>query len=174
MKLRREKYNLYAKHLQKYTTCIKVNVNVKCNNVMRGGINMYKIDEVTKQVGLTKRTLRYYEEIGLIYPPERSEGNIRLYTDEDIVRIKKIVEAKEVLGITLQEMQHFLSLKERMEQRRNSDNPRDREVIQEIKDMLENQVQTLDTKMKQMERVKAELENSLGRARKFLEDTKGE
>jgi len=141
---------------------------------MRGGINMYKIDEVTKQVGLTKRTLRYYEEIGLIHPPERSEGNIRLYTDEDIVRIKKIVEAKEVLGITLQEMQHFLSLKERMEQRRNSDNPRDREVIQEIKDMLENQVQTLDTKMKQMERVKAELENSLGRARKFLEDTKGE
>ena len=29
---------------------------------------MYKIDEVTKQVGLTKRTLRYYEEIGLIHP----------------------------------------------------------------------------------------------------------
>lgn len=58
---------------------------------------MYKIDEVTKQVGLTKRTLRYYEEIGLICPPERSEGNIRLYTDEDIARIKRIVEAKEVL-----------------------------------------------------------------------------
>ncbi|KEK25542.1 MerR family transcriptional regulator [Bacillus gaemokensis] len=135
---------------------------------------MYKIDEVTKQVGLTKRTLRYYEEIGLIHPPERSEGNIRLYTDDDIARIKKIVEAKEVLGITLQEMQHFLSLKERMEQRRNSDNPRDREVIQDIRDMLESQVQTLDIKMKQMQRVKAELENSLDRASKFLEETKGE
>ncbi|WP_242145155.1 MULTISPECIES: MerR family transcriptional regulator [unclassified Bacillus cereus group] len=135
---------------------------------------MYKIDEVTKQVGLTKRTLRYYEEIGLIHPPERSEGNIRLYTDRDIERIKKIVEAKEVLGITLQEMQHFLSLKERMEQRKNSDNPLDRAMIQEIKDMLENQVQILDIKMKQMERVKAELENSLARARNFLEKTKGE
>ncbi|ABS24072.1 MerR family transcriptional regulator [Bacillus cytotoxicus] len=135
---------------------------------------MYKIDEVTKQVGLTKRTLRYYEEIGLIHPPERSEGNIRLYTDRDIERIKKIVEAKEVLGITLQEMQHFLSLKERMEKRRNSDNPLDRAMIQEIKDMLESQVQTLDIKMKQMERVKAELEDSLERARNFLEKTKGE
>lgn len=174
MKLRRKKYNLYAENLQKYNSCIKVNVNVKCNKAMRGGIYMYKIDEVTKQVGLTKRTLRYYEEIGLIHPPERSEGNIRLYTDEDIERIKRIVEAKEVLGITLQEMQHFLSLKERMEQRRNSDNPRDREVIQEIKDMLEKQVQTLDTKMKQMERVKAELEDSLERATRFLEETKGE
>ena len=135
---------------------------------------MYKIDEVTKQVGLTKRTLRYSEEIGLIHPPERSEGNIRLYTDEDIARIKRIVEAKEVLGITLQEMQHFLSLKERMEQRRNSENPRDREVIQEIKDMLEKQVQTLDEKMEQMQRVKAELEDSLHRAVTFLESTKGE
>ena len=67
---------------------------------------MYKIDEVTKQVGLTKRTLRYYEEIGLIHP-QNVVGNIRLYTDEDIARIKRIVEAKEVLGITLQEMQHF-------------------------------------------------------------------
>lgn len=135
---------------------------------------MYKIDEVTKQIGLTKRTLRYYEEIGLIHPPERSEGNIRLYTDEDVERIKKIVEAKEVLGITLQEMQHFLSLKERMEQRRNSENPLDRETIQEIKNMLEEQVQALNTKMQQMQRVKAELEHSLGRASKFLEETKGE
>ncbi|MFB6649883.1 MerR family transcriptional regulator, partial [Bacillus toyonensis] len=88
--------------------------------------------------------------------------------------IKRIVEAKEVLGITLQEMQHFLSLKERMEQRRNSENPRDREVIQEIKEMLEKQVQTLDEKMEQMQRVKAELQESLNRAVIFLENTKGE
>ncbi|MFD3447597.1 MerR family transcriptional regulator [Microbacteriaceae bacterium 4G12] len=135
---------------------------------------MYKIDEVTKQTGLTKRTLRYYEEIGLIHPPERSEGNIRLYTDEDVERIKKIVEAKEVLGITLQEMQHFLSLKERMEHRRNSDNPRDREIIQEIANMLTNQIETLDQKMLQMTRVKEELEHSLQRATKFLTETRGE
>ena len=97
---------------------------------------MYKIDEVTKQVGLTKRTLRYYEEIGLIHP-QNVVRNICLYTDEDIARIKRIVEAKEVLGIASRNAT-FLSLKERMEQRRNSENPRDREVIQEIKEMLEN------------------------------------
>lgn len=65
-----------------------------------------------------------------------------------------------MLGITLQEMQHFLSLKERMEQRRNSENPRDREVIQEIKEMLEKQVQTLDEKMEQMQRVKENLKTA--------------
>ncbi len=61
-----------------------------------------------------------------------------------------------------------------MEQRRNSENPRDREVIQEIKEMLEKQVQTLDEKMEQMRRVKGELEDSLHRAVTFLENTKGE
>ena len=54
---------------------------------------MYKIDEVTKQVGLTKRTLRYYEEIGLIHPLN-VVGNIRLYTDGDIARIKKLWKRK--------------------------------------------------------------------------------
>lgn len=72
---------------------------------------MYKIDEVTKQVGLTKRTLRYYEEIGLIHPPERSEGNIRLYTDEDIARIKRIVEAKEVLESHFKKCKRFITKK---------------------------------------------------------------
>ena len=47
-------------------------------------------------------------------------------------------------------------------------------MIQEIKEMLEKQVQTLDEKMEQMQRVKGELEDSLHRAVTFLENTKGE
>lgn len=67
---------------------------------------MYKIDEVTKQVGLTKRTLRYYEEIGLIHPLNVVRGTFACI-QTGISPELKIVEAKEVLGITLQEMQHF-------------------------------------------------------------------
>lgn len=63
----------------------------------------YKIDEVAKQSGLTKRTIRYYEEIGLLPSPQRSEGNMRLYTQEDVDLLKKILSAKEVLGFSLQE-----------------------------------------------------------------------
>ncbi|CJW79949.1 Uncharacterised protein [Streptococcus pneumoniae] len=47
-------------------------------------------------------------------------------------------------------------------------------MIQEIKEMLAKQVQTLDEKMEQMQRVKAELEDSLQRAVTFLDSTKGE
>ncbi len=62
----------------------------------------FKIDDVAKATGLTKRTIRYYEEIGLIKPPARSEGGTRLYTAEDIERLKNIVAAREVLGFSLQ------------------------------------------------------------------------
>ncbi len=55
---------------------------------------MYKIDEVTKQVGLTKRTLRYYEEIGLIHPPERSEGTFACIQTKISLELKELWKRK--------------------------------------------------------------------------------
>jgi MerR family transcriptional regulator, repressor of the yfmOP operon len=69
-----------------------------------------KIEEVANRTGLTKRTIRYYEELGILAPPERSEGKVRLYTEEHIQAFQKIVNAKEVLGFSLQELQHFISI----------------------------------------------------------------
>jgi DNA-binding transcriptional MerR regulator len=69
-----------------------------------------KIDEVANRTGLTKRTIRYYEELGILAPPERSEGRVRLYTDAHIERLQKIVNAKDVLGCSLQELQQFISI----------------------------------------------------------------
>ena len=134
---------------------------------------MYKIDEVTKQVGLTKRTLRYYEEIGLIHPLNVVRGTFACIQTGISPELKNCGSERSVRNYASRDAD-FLSLKERMEQRRSSENPRDREVIQEIKEMLEQQVQTLDEKMEQMQRVKAELEDSLHRAVTFLESTKGE
>ncbi len=130
---------------------------------------LLKIDDVMKETGLTKRTIRYYEEIGLIQPPERSNGNIRLYTEEDVERIKKVVEAREILGFSLQELQHFLMLKESMEQRRKSENPRDREVVQNIAEQLQEQITMLNEKIGKMIRFKEELEKSLQKAQNFLQ-----
>ena len=60
-----------------------------------------KIDDVAKQSGLTKRTIRYYEQIGLMPAPPRSEGGFRLYTEEHVEFLKKITNAKEVMGFSL-------------------------------------------------------------------------
>ena len=81
-------------------------------------MDRFKIDQVAVQSGLTKRTIRYYEEIGILQPPQRSEGGIRYYTQEHIELLKKIRHAKDALGIPLQELQHFISLSNMIEDQR--------------------------------------------------------
>lgn len=65
-----------------------------------------QIGELAKRLGITTRTIRYYEEIGLMGPPERLGGGTRTYNKEDILRLKFILKLKE-LGISLKEMQQL-------------------------------------------------------------------
>lgn len=51
---------------------------------------MYSIGQVSKMTKLSIRTLRYYDEIGLLHPSAHTEGNHRLYTEKDVVILRKI------------------------------------------------------------------------------------
>lgn len=121
-----------------------------------------KIEEVSKLTGLTKRAIRYYEQIGLIDPPERTEGRIRLYTDDDISRLQKVVDAKEVLGFSLQELQHYLSLNETIEQYRNEYRESKKEhkssrELDKIAKGLQKQEAMIDEKIEKMLQFKKEV-----------------
>ena len=63
-----------------------------------------RIEHVAARTGLTKRTLRYYEEIGLLAPPTRTEGGYRLYSQRDITELDRIKRLKELLGFSLAEI----------------------------------------------------------------------
>jgi len=65
-----------------------------------------QIGELAKRLGITTRTIRYYEEIGLMGPPERLGGGTRMYSREDVLRLKFILKLKD-LGISLREMQEL-------------------------------------------------------------------
>jgi DNA-binding transcriptional MerR regulator len=65
-----------------------------------------QIGELAKKLGITTRTIRYYEEIGLMGKIERLEGSSRLYNRDDILRLKFILKLKN-LGISLREMQEL-------------------------------------------------------------------
>lgn len=65
-----------------------------------------QIGKLAKSLNITTRTIRYYEEIGLMGPPERLTGGTRTYNSEDIQRLKFILKLKE-LGISLKEMQEL-------------------------------------------------------------------
>jgi DNA-binding transcriptional MerR regulator len=73
------------------------------------------IGEVAEQVGVTTRTLRYYEELGLVTPSSRRAGASRRYTEADIARVLRIRELQAVMGFNLDEIRELLGAGDRME-----------------------------------------------------------
>lgn len=133
-----------------------------------------KIDEVAKQCGLSKRTIRYYEEIGLMEAPPRSTGGTRLYTQAHVDFLKKITAIKDVLGFSLQELHHFLNLRENFEKER-ADYSRDMdpsaqiEKLKEILKAVDEQIYVIEEKVKKIFKVQEELVAARERARARLE-----
>ncbi|MER6591002.1 MerR family transcriptional regulator [Micromonospora purpureochromogenes] len=68
-----------------------------------------QIGEAAERVGLSIRTIRHYEEVGLIVPSARSEGGFRLYTEADLDRLA-VVKRMKPLGFTLDEMRDLLAV----------------------------------------------------------------
>lgn len=72
-----------------------------------GGGQLLHIGEVAERVGLSLRTVRYYEEIGLVEPSDRTEGGFRLYSGEDVRRLLLVKRIKS-LRVPLEEMSGIL------------------------------------------------------------------
>ena len=74
--------------------------------------NLFTIDQVSARTGLTKRTLRYYEEVGLLPPMGRTEGNYRRYNEEDIQRLERIKRLRDLLGFSLADIRKLLHVED--------------------------------------------------------------
>lgn len=68
-----------------------------------------KIGQLARQTGLTTKTIRYYEQRGLLPPPERSATGYRLYSKRDVERLEFIRKAKR-LGLSLDDVGDILTL----------------------------------------------------------------
>jgi DNA-binding transcriptional MerR regulator len=64
----------------------------------------YRIGEAAERVGVTTRTIRYYEELGLLGTAARTKGAHRLYTESDITRLEELIRLRDLLGLTLEEL----------------------------------------------------------------------
>jgi MerR family transcriptional regulator, copper efflux regulator len=76
--------------------------------IAAAGSDRMQIGEVAERVGLSLRTVRFYEEEGLVIPAGRSEGGFRLYTEEQIDRLLLIKQMKP-LGFTVEQMRELLA-----------------------------------------------------------------
>ncbi len=74
---------------------------------------MHQIGEVDEAVSLSLRTIRHYEEVGLVPPSGRSAGGFRLYTDDDVDRLRLVKQMKP-LDFSLEEMRELLELRDRL------------------------------------------------------------
>ncbi|NEN82356.1 MerR family transcriptional regulator [Paenibacillus elgii] len=63
--------------------------------------------QIAKKTGITLRTLRYYDQIGLLSPSQHSQSSARLYSKEDMIRLQKIQTLK-YIGLTLQEIKEVI------------------------------------------------------------------
>ena len=75
-----------------------------------------QIGDVAERTGLSLRTIRWYEEVGLVPPSARSAGGFRLYTDADIERLE-IVKRMKPLEFTLEEMRDLLGTVDQLDVR---------------------------------------------------------
>ncbi|HEV2981046.1 MAG TPA: MerR family transcriptional regulator, partial [Solirubrobacteraceae bacterium] len=68
-----------------------------------------RIGDVARLVGTTPRTIRYYEEIGLIaQAPARPSGRHRLYSESEVERLREVMRLKHLLGVSLEELRTLL------------------------------------------------------------------
>jgi DNA-binding transcriptional MerR regulator len=94
-----------------------------------------RIGEIAQQAGVTTRTLRYYQEMGLL-EPGHSPGGSRRYTDADAARLRRIIELRSVMGFDLERIREILASEDRLgalkaEVRRGTSNARRREIVAE-------------------------------------------
>lgn len=68
-----------------------------------------QISDLAEMLGITTRTIRLYEKLGLVEPPKRTDGRVRYYEQADVQRFKFILKVKE-LGLSLEEMKELAQL----------------------------------------------------------------
>jgi DNA-binding transcriptional MerR regulator len=132
---------------------------------MKGGETMEKPDkqlfrtgEFAQKAGLTVRTLRWYDKVGLLHPSQHTESGQRLYSNDDFIRLQSIITLK-YIGLSLDEIKQLI-LTDKVD----------------VKKLLHTQQQTLHSKLKQLQtvifalsRVQAAIANDVVNTEEFIE-----
>lgn len=82
--------------------------------------SLLAIGRVAELAGVSERTLRYYEEIGLLRPAGHSPGGCRRYTSQDVDRLLHIRELQQVMGYSLEEIHDIVAAKDKLEEIRRA------------------------------------------------------
>lgn len=115
-----------------------------------------RIGEVADETGLTTRTIRYYEEVGLLEPAAHVSGGNRRYDSEDVERLRLIKRLREVVGLSLAEVKTFLEMESERravsrEYHATSDLGRQMELLDRVEPILARRVELLERKLQSVQ-----------------------
>jgi MerR family transcriptional regulator, repressor of the yfmOP operon len=142
---------------------------------MSATVQGLRIGEVARLAGTTPRTIRYYEEIGLLLPTtDRASGRHRLYTQQDVERLRDALRMKELLGVTLDELKELLEAEEARAALRDewrsgaADDARRQEILVESLGHLDRQLRLVRRRREEINALEHELAAKRARARRRL------
>ena len=122
-----------------------------------------RIGEVAELTGTTPRTIRYYEEIGLLPgPDDRAQGKHRAYSDADVERVREIIRLRDLLGLSLEELSKLLEAEtaraEIRRRYRETDDPEiQRELLTESLGYIAGQLELVRSRKRELEDLEREL-----------------
>ncbi len=136
-----------------------------------------RIGDLAKLVGTTPRTIRYYEEMGLLpEAPARPSGGHRTYSDAEVERLREVVRLKELLGVTLEELRTLLAAEDaravvRAELRRDDVAPaRRRELLLQALGHIDLQFELVEHRAAELAKLKHELCETRKRVRRKIRE----
>jgi DNA-binding transcriptional MerR regulator len=133
-----------------------------------------RIGEVAERLGTTPRTIRYYEEIGLLGGGDREAGRHRTYEESDVERLRDALRFKRLLGLSLEELKELLEAEEaraalRAEwHERNPGTRRRREILEQALGHIEHQLELVRRRRRDIDQLEGELADKRAAVRRRL------
>jgi MerR family transcriptional regulator, repressor of the yfmOP operon len=124
---------------------------------------LYRIGEVAEAAGVSTRTLRYYEELGLLSPSGHSPGGARRYSDADLARVLRIRELQDLVGFNLDEIRKIVAAETRLDELRTEfkagrSPEREREMVAEAIEINNRLREDMQAKVSRLETFLADLD----------------
>jgi DNA-binding transcriptional MerR regulator len=124
-----------------------------------------RIGDLARRAGTTPRTIRYYEELGLLpAAAERDAGRHRTYSEDDVERLEQLLRMKDLLGLTLEELRGVVEAEDarnalRAEWRHGTPSPERREeILTEALAHIGHQLALVQRRRDKLDALQAELE----------------
>jgi MerR family transcriptional regulator, repressor of the yfmOP operon len=133
-----------------------------------------RIGEVAELTGTTPRTIRYYEEIGLLdSSPERQQGKHRCYTPADVERVREIIRLRDLLGLSLDQLAQLLEAESARAHLRDelaqTEDPAERKrILEELLGHITNQLELVEGRLTELTDLAAELSEKQQRVRQKI------